>query len=207
MTTYALATEILVENVWTPETVSRRQSRLLAVFSRYWKLSDDVNSDSNGTLAVSKEESAVSVAAINTEKFKQERLYKELDLYFAKNPGTKLPKLLNDNVKVGEFVRRAMHRLSLSEYVIPDVVLRRLCTIEGSKKYTRRNLPFLVKAEEADLKSDTMKRYWKKSSYVESFNGEQYYVYSQWYPDPKDSKDAHRSDFLQFYLDLANNAI
>ena len=30
-----------------------------------------------------------------------------------------------------------------------------------------------------------------------------YYVYSQWYPDYKVLSDAHRSDFLQLYLDIA----
>ena len=30
-----------------------------------------------------------------------------------------------------------------------------------------------------------------------------YYVYSQWYNEQKVSRDAHLSDFLQLYLDLA----
>lgn len=207
VSSYALATGIILESSWTPETVANRQKQLLAVFSRYWSLSSSTPGSSADQPKASPNGPVTPPVAKEAELLQQERLYKEIEKFFAANPGTKLPKLIMEEVKVGEYVHRAMHRLSISEYLFPDGVLERLCTVEGSRKYTHRNLPFLVPAESADLESNMMKRYWKTPSYVESYNGKQYYVYSQWYPDHKDSKDAHKSDFLQFYLDLARNSI
>lgn len=204
ITTYALATDILKENSWTPETVANRQHRLLAILSRYWDLSS-VTSTSDGVSEGKSAKTSMRLVDEDAERLQQEKLYKELEKFFAANPNTKLPKLSREDVKVGVFVRRSMHILSMSEYTISDDVIRRLCSIETSRKYTRRNLSFLVPAEEADLKSNKMQRYWRTST--ETFNGKQYYVYSQWYPDHKPSRDAHKSDFLQFYLDLAKNKI
>ena len=207
VTTYALATEILIEKSWTPETVADRQKRLLARLTRYWELSTSLKDAPEDNRRKKQKRNSSSSGAEDAEQLRQERLYKDLDRYFAANPGTKLPRLVQEDVKVGEYVHRAMHRLSLSDYCISEDALKKLCTVEGSRKYTKRNLPFLIPAEQADLGSNTMKRYWKTSSYIETYNGSQYYVYSQWYPDHKVSPDAHKSDFLQFYLDLANNKI
>ena len=204
ITTYALATDILIEKHWIPETVSERQHKLLAIFSRYWSLS--TATAKNDTVSTKKSENNLAKnVAKDAERLRQERLNKEINTFFVSNPGTKLPKLTAENVKVGEFVRDSIHRLSISDYAIPDEVISKLCTVEVSKKYTHRNLPFFVPEKKADLSSNMMKRYWKTTT--ETFNGKQYYVYSQWYPDHKVSKDAHKSDFLQFYLDLAKNEI
>ena len=207
VSTYALATEILIEKNWTPETVANRQKRLLARLTRYWELSTSPRGASEDSQGKRQRHNLPPSGAEDAEQLRQERLYKDLDIYFAANPGTKLPRLIKEDVKVGEYVHRAMHRLSLSGYCFTEDVLAKLCTVEGSRKYTKRNLPFLVPAENADLQSNMMKRYWKTSSYIETYNGKQYYVYSQWYPDHKISPDAHKSDFLQFYLNLANDNI
>ena len=207
VSSYALATGILFESLWTPDTVANRQKQLLAVFSQYWGLSSSGSFASVESTGKKENSTMTTPAAKEVELLQQEKLFKELDIFFAANPGTKLPKLMKEEVKVGEYVHRAMHRLSISAYIIPDGVLERLCSVEGSRKYTHRNLPFLVPVGSVDLESNMMKRYWKTPSYIESYNGQQYYVYSQWYPDHKDSKDAHKSDFIRFYLDLANNLI
>ncbi len=203
VTTYALTTEILVEKTWTPETVSNRQKKLIAVFCKNWNLLRDelstvpaVNNQRDGTANEN-----------DAEIVHQRRLMDDLEKYFLANPQTELPRLPSGDLKVGEFVHQAMHQLCTSGFYISEQMVAALCTVEGSKKYTHRNLAFLVPVEGADKRSDMMKRYWTTPKYIEVICGKEYYVYSQWYPDHKISKDAHKSDFLQLYLDMATGTL
>ena len=200
VTSYAMTTEILSIKEWTPSVVAERQNRLMGVFAKHWELTPS-RTDSREAKTSRQE---VTIAA---EQVRQEKLMAELSRFFATNPETKLPKLPEENVKAGEFVHRAMHKLCESEYEITQRVIRILCTVEGSRKYTHRNLPFLVPVDAAEPGSNMLKRYWVRKEYIETLNGRKYYVYSQWYPDHKDLSDAHRSDFMQLYLDLALNKI
>ena len=48
ITSYALTTQVINENYWTPEVVSHRQKELLAVFSQKWDLGiDSLDDNSN----------------------------------------------------------------------------------------------------------------------------------------------------------------
>ena len=87
------------------------------------------------------------------------RLKEALKKFFAENPLTLLPKLPKEDVKVGEYVHRAVHQLSISGYELTNEQIQKLCSIEESKKYTHRNLPFLVAEEDAQTDSNMMKRY------------------------------------------------
>ena len=198
ITTYALATEIMSETEWTIKVVSERQKRLIGIFTKYWELfNEETVTDKKSAKRKDSEQN------VSTELLQQMRLKEALKKFFAENPLTLLPKLPKEDVKVGEYVHRAVHQLSISGYELTNEQIQKLCSIEESKKYTHRNLPFLVAEEDAQTDSNMMKRYWKTKSYIETFNGKKYYVYSQWYPDHKISKDAHKSDFLQLYLDIA----
>lgn len=201
VTTYAITTEILMEKEWTPKSIEARQRRLLLVFDKYWKLNilKGLETPSEDILPVNTEETVINIE----ERNKQESLMNQIATYFVSNPMSVLPKLSTGEMKVGEYVHQAFHALSISDFHISAEQIAKLCSVENSKKYTHRNLPMLVLKKDADLKSDMMKRYWKNKSHIEMFNGDQYYIFSQWYRDDKISKDAHKSDFLQLYVDLA----
>lgn len=203
VTSYALTTEIAAIKEWTPTVVAERQRHLMGIFAKHWGLSSTETGSRN---AKKTKTSKLEVAAV-AEQIRQEKLMAELDRFFAQNPETKLPKLTMESGKAGDFVHRMMHRLSKSDYIITEKVIKTLCTVEGSRKYTHRNLPFLLPLDAAEPESKVMKRYWVSKEYIETLNGRQYYVYSQWYPDHKALSDAHRSDFIQLYLDLALNKI
>lgn len=198
ITTYALTTEIIAETVWTPAVVEERQNFLLDVFAKHWNLFLYENLSYKKRQNDEKRQITES-----TEQARQNQLLTELKKYYAMNPNSHLPELPSQSLKVGEFVHRAMHRLSESDFEISETVINKLCTVEASKKYTHRNLAYLLPLENAVKGSNVMKRYWTRKDYVETFNGKKYYVYSQWYPDYKVLSDAHRSDFLQLYLDIA----
>lgn len=200
ITSYALTTEIIAERVWTPEVVAERQKRLIGIFAKYWKLYSDSHRNSVQNVEKKQEKNQIIAAA---EKTRQDRLKAELAKYYAQNPQSKLPKLPSDDLKVGEYVHQAMSRLSESNYSISQDIIDKLCTVEASKKYTHRNLPYLVPVDEAVKGSNMMKRYWTRDKYIEEFNGKKYYIYSQWYPDHKEGSDARKSDFLQLFLDIA----
>lgn len=204
VTTYALATDVLNENEWTPEVVARRQERLMGVFAKYWELTDSIipSSSTNNTI-----ESIDDGIAKSAEIIKQEKLNDALNKYFAQNPHSRLPKLPSGNLKVGEFVRQSLHQLSVSGFEISQKEIDSLCTVEGSRKYTHRNLPFFIPYENASNTPYSMQRYWRKKDSLFCYNRRKYYAYSQWYSENKISKDAHKSDFLQFYLDIANHSV
>ena len=202
VTSYALAVDVLNTKEWTPEIVIARQERLIAIFAKYWQLLN-LKADDKAV----KNEVGKKVLQEPVEVLLQRNLMKRIDEFFVQNPSTLLPRLPENDCKVGKYVQTAVDSLSKSDYVLSEETIQKLCTIEGSRKYTHRNLPFFVPVDEADLESNMMKRYWKTKSLIETFNGKEYYVYSQWYPVSKVSKDAHLSDFLQLYLDIALNNI
>ena len=204
ITTYALAVDVLNTTEWTPEVVKARQERLLAIYVKYWELF--LNQEYPIVQTAPKDSDVVKLHEPK-EILLQKELMKSIDDFFANNPSTALPRLPEENVKVGKYVQMAFHKLATSNFALSEQTINSLCTVEASKKYTRRNLPFLVPADQADLGSNMMKRYWKREGSTEKLNGREYYIYSQWYPASKESKDAHKSDFLQLYLDIALGVI
>lgn len=144
-----------------------------------------------------------STTYLNSEQRLQVRLLKELDNYFAENPGTKLPRLQEEGLKVGAFVRRAWSRLLASGFELTDKQIEKLLTVKYSKEYTRRNLAFWVKV--SDSAHTDLQRYW--TSTIFRYKGVGYYVFSQWYPDDLEKGDAHKSDFLKLYLDIARGIL
>lgn len=201
VTTYALTTDVIKENDWTPIIIANRQKRLLGLFATKWNLVAN-QGESDGDYNDFKMSSNEYIG----ELLLQNKLFEEINLFFMKNPQTKLPRLINrKDIKVGEFVRMAWHDLITSDFLTVDHIIK-LCDVEISKKYTRRNLSFLLPVD-GNYSKNTLDRYWKSKQYIESYKGNDYYVFSQWYPDEKKSKDAHKSDFLQLYLDLANNKL
>lgn len=88
-----------------------------------------------------------------------------------------------DDVKIGEFVRSAMQRLSAEKYVFPDNLLLKLTSGVETKKMFGVGLPFLkeynkkIPISEQTKDSNGYNRYWKE---VFEFNGHQYLIVSQW---------------------------
>lgn len=204
VSSYALTTEIISTIEWTPISVAERQKRLLGIFAKHWKLLlDKDNCDADND---KKEKGSISSEIENAEVLQQRRYIAEINEFIICNPGTKLPHLPNDNLKVGEYVRTAWHNLLISGFEITDEQIKKLCTVEFSKEYTSRNLAFLLPVDQ-DNSEKVLKRYWTTEKYIEEYKGVCYYVYSQWYPDHKAGSDAHKSDFLKLYIDIAKKRI
>ncbi len=115
----------------------------------------------------------------------------------------KLPELPNLDLKAGEFVRQAMRKLQETGYVFTDKELEQAYSVEGSKEYTKRNLPLFWKLEdgqsEKDVDKNDRQRYWKE---VFEFGDERFLMFSQWYPDGH-KRGAQREDFIKWYKTLA----
>lgn len=200
VSSYALTIDVISAKEWTPISVAERQKRLLGIFAKYWELL--IAEKQNGYHIKTEEKPVIDEAVANGEKVLQNKIFAELDKFFLANPTSTLPRLPEVNVKVGEYVRTACHKLFSSEYKLTDKQVDKLCSVDDSKHYTRRNLSFLLPVERDNTENE-LKRYWKTEGYIEIIYGKKYYVYSQWYPDHKQGKDAHLSDFLRLYLDIA----
>ena len=114
-------------------------------------------------------------------------------------PASEKPPLPDMDLKVGAFVKAAMNNLLESGYTFTDEQMEIYGSVEGSKAYTRRNLPmfWLLKEGEAstDVEKNVRARYWKKEF---SFGKYRFLMYSEWYAsDVKNG--AHREDFIAWY--------
>lgn len=88
---------------------------------------------------------------------------------------SKKPPLPDTGLKVGQFIKTAMTRLSFSEYEFSEDQLALMCTKEWSRETfgVRVWLPMIVPAD----KEFRRRRYYKEPFI---FNGNSYYLYSQW---------------------------
>lgn len=112
-----------------------------------------------------------------------------------------LPPLPSDELDVGVYVKTAFKNLFDSGFVFTDDEMSLYGSVEGSKKYTHRNLPFfwILKDSETrnDLKMAIQKRYWA----TEYKNGKyRFLIFSQWYKDKNGM--ATPEDFNEWYKEL-----
>jgi len=109
------------------------------------------------------------------------------------------PPLPDASLKVGLYVKTAMLNLQASGYRFSAEQIALFSSIEGSKKYTTRNLPlfWMLKGNEtrATVSDRTkVKRYWKEEF---QFGEYRFLMYSQWYPDH--GNGATREEFIDWY--------
>lgn len=108
--------------------------------------------------------------------------------------------LTDAGTKVGEFIRQNLENLLASDYLDMQK-FEELCTVEGSRDITHRNLPLFWKLKKGEGKKDhdinAMKRYWSK---VYEYHGQCFLIFSQWYSDELEKKGvSKRSDFIKWY--------
>ena len=112
------------------------------------------------------------------------------------------PHLPNMDLKVGAFVKEAINRLLKYGYSFTDEQMAVYSSIEGSKIYTRRNLPLFWLLKEGESREDCdeniRQRYWKE---VFVFGKYRFLMFSQWYP-PTAKNGARRDDFIAWYENL-----
>lgn len=112
------------------------------------------------------------------------------------------PPLPNMDLKVGAFVKEVINRLLKYGYNFTDEQMAVYSSIEGSKIYTRRNLPLFWLLNEGESREDCdeniRQRYWKE---VFVFGKYRFLMFSQWYP-PTAKNGARRDDFIAWYENL-----
>ena len=109
----------------------------------------------------------------------------------------------DSETKVGEFVRRNMDNLFASGYLDREK-FQSLCTVEGSRFLTHRNLPFFWKIKKGESKKNypknDMMRYWSE---VHEYQGQYFLMFSQWYSDDNVRGNVPRkSEFIEWYMQL-----
>ena len=108
------------------------------------------------------------------------------------------PELPDMSLPVGKFVKQAMQNLQDSGYQLRKEDLDAACSIEGSREYTKRNLPLFWVLEDGETRQMCDKgvrdRYWKEEFVL---NGRRFLMYSQWYP--KGRNGAQRTHFERWY--------
>ncbi len=118
----------------------------------------------------------------------------------------KIPPLPSSSMGPCEYAKTALKNLMESGYNFTDEQMNRYGSIEGSKEFTRRNLPmfWILRAGEKRLDLDKLdrERYW-----AEEFQSGQYrfLAFSQWYKDGRRG-GAHKSDFDNWYKTLSENS-
>lgn len=97
-----------------------------------------------------------------------------------------------------KFVKEAFINLIQSEYSFTDDQMKIFGTIEGTKQYTKRNLPLFYYLKEGESRATCEKnireRYWKDEFVIGKYR---FLLFSQWYDNPQ--KGATREDFMQWY--------
>ena len=107
----------------------------------------------------------------------------------------------DDKLGPCSFAKTALKNLLASGYVFNDEQMAIYSTVEGSKKFTTRNLPMfwiLKEGESRETCEQKIKnRYWKE----EFVSGNtRFLMYSQWYDNP--SKGATKKHFIEWYNSL-----
>ena len=109
------------------------------------------------------------------------------------------PALPDMEMKVGAFVKEAINNLLESGYIFTDEQMALYGSIEGSKAYTRRNLPMFWLLKEGETRADCDKnvreRYWREEFVSGKYR---FLMFSQWYP-PTAKNGARREDFIAWY--------
>ena len=108
------------------------------------------------------------------------------------NSGTKeegkieKPILPDRSLKVGVYVRTAMHNLQKSGHKFTDEQISCFGSVEGSRYYTTRNLPLIWVLKDGevreDLEKDIYKRYYSEEFHIGDCR---FLFYSQWYTNRK----------------------
>ena len=109
------------------------------------------------------------------------------------------PVLPDMEMKVGAFVKEAINNLLESGYIFTDEQMALYGSIEGSKAYTRRNLPMFWLLKEGETRADCDKnvreRYWREEFVSGKYR---FLMFSQWYP-PTAKNGARKDDFIAWY--------
>lgn len=90
----------------------------------------------------------------------------------------------SSEVKIGRYVKEKMMLLSNNQYNFSDANLTALTDRELSHQLVGCNLPFLVSYNDMMQGKAERARYWKD---IFVFNGERYYITSQWFEYMRDS--------------------
>ena len=117
-------------------------------------------------------------------------------------PSTKgKPQLPNVDLKIGEYVKLSMRNLEKSGFAFTEEQLDSFSSVEGSKEYTKRNLPMIIPLKDNETRNDIdeklRKRYWREEF---KFGELRFLMYSQWYQDG--SSGATLSQFVAWYNSL-----
>lgn len=114
--------------------------------------------------------------------------------------GTK-PELPSEDLKVGAYVKVAMKNLQECGYQFSQDQIDQFGSVEGSKKYTTRNLPLFWLLDKNESREEVpfniRRRYWK-DEFI--FGDYRFLMYSQWYPD--NGHGATRNEFNAWYSSL-----
>ena len=116
--------------------------------------------------------------------------------------GLDKPPLPKDMFKVGEFVKTAMKNLEKFGYTFSENQISLFSSIDGSKQYTRRNLPLFWMLKDGERRDTVkgqvdLKRYWE-DEFV--FGEHRFLMYSQWYKEKK--YGATKKEFNNWYETL-----
>lgn len=113
----------------------------------------------------------------------------------------KKPELPTTSLGPCAFARTAFENLLASDYIFTDEQFRTFSSIEGSKEYTKRNLPlFWVLSKDetrATCEKNIRSRYWKNEYSIGKYR---FLMFSQWYDNP--AKGATRDNFIAWYNSL-----
>ena len=115
-----------------------------------------------------------------------------------KSPSTK-PPLPDMNLGPCAFAKATIVNLLNAGYVFSEAQIAAFSSIEGSKAYTKRNLPLFwtLKAGESRATCEKSARYWRN----EFVSGDyRFLMYSQWYDDPRNG--ATKDDLIRWYSTL-----
>ncbi len=96
------------------------------------------------------------------------------------------------------FAKTALKNLLASGYIFTEEQFSLFSSIEGSKEYTKRNLPLFWMLNDGEYRSTCEKsirnRYWKEEFVSGKYR---FLMFSQWYDDPK--KGSTKQDFIEWY--------
>ena len=99
------------------------------------------------------------------------------------------------------FAKTAISNLHKSGFVFSKEQIEAFCTVDGSRIYTKRNLPMFWPLGEGESRATCDKsvrsRYWK-DEFV--FGNYRFLAFSQWYDNPKNG--ATKDDFINWYNSL-----
>jgi len=141
--------------------------------------------------------------AVTKELNRQQELQKLLMEFYNTHPNTMLPHLPEIDLGAIKYAKKALYELFNGRYKFSDKQIEILCSAEECKKYIHRNLGIIVPTELA-FEKKVKERYWRKNTVI--IGEKEYFVFSQWY-EASQKGDAHKSDVMQLYLDIAQGIV